>query len=100
MAAVVDIGTARARDKRTMPHNLDAEASIIGGVLIRNELLPELAAIEIDDFYLYHHRLVWEAIRNLESAHQPIDIVTLEAEIQRRGKLEAIGGVAFLGELA
>lgn len=96
-AAVAEI---RRPPERVMPYNLDAEASIIGGVIIRNESLLDLSTLEIEDFYHLPHRVVWEAIRNLEQARQPIDIVTLEAEIERRGKLEAIGSVAFLGELA
>lgn len=100
-AEVVDIATAAPRrDRRTMPYNLDAEASIIGGVIIDNESLLDLAAVEIDDFYLLQHRVVWEAVRNLEVARQPIDVVTLEHEIDKRGKLDAIGGIGFLGELA
>jgi replicative DNA helicase len=43
---------------------------------------------------------VFEAMRNLETAQQPIDVVTLEAEIAKRGKSDSIGGIAFLGELA
>lgn len=96
-AAIANI--AREPARRVMPHNLDAEASILGGVIIRNESLLDLQAVEIDDFYLHQHKVVWEAIRNLEVARKPIDVVTLEAEIDRKGKLDAIGGIAFLGEL-
>jgi replicative DNA helicase len=98
-AEVVDINTARA-NRRAMPYNLDAEASIIGGVLIRNESLDDLTTVETDDFYLNQHKVVWDAVRNLQHARQPIDTVTLEHEIDKRGKLEAIGGVGFLGDLA
>lgn len=87
-------------ERRTLPHNLDAEASILGGVILCNELLADLAELEIDDFYHHQHKVVWEAIRNLESKECPIDVVTLENEIERKGKIEAIGGIAFLGELA
>jgi replicative DNA helicase len=85
---------------RPLPHNIDAEASILGGIVLRNELLAELDTLEIDDFYHHQHKVVFEAMRNLEARSQPIDVVTLDAEIQRRGKSDAIGGIAFLGELA
>lgn len=85
---------------RILPHNLDAEASILGGIIIRNELLAELDTLEIDDFYHFHHKVVFEAMRNLEAASMPVDVVTLDAEIQKKGKSEAVGGIAFLGELA
>ena len=89
-----------ARDRRVLPHNLDAEASILGGILLRNEVLLQLETLEIDDFYHHPHKVVFEAIRNLEAAAKPIDVVTAENEIAKQGKLEAIGGIAFLGELA
>jgi replicative DNA helicase len=89
-----------SRDRRVLPHNLDAEASILGGVILRNDVLMQLENLEVDDYYDHRHKVVFQAIRNLEATARPIDIVTLEVEIQKQGKLEAIGGMAFLGELA
>jgi replicative DNA helicase len=88
------------KDRRVLPHNLDAEASILGGILLRNDVLAMLDILEVDDFYDLRHKIVFEAIRALEAGARPVDIVTLENEIQKRGKLDAIGGIAFLGELA
>lgn len=88
-----------ARDRRVLPHNVDAEASILGGVILRNEVLLHLEALETEDFYDHKHKVVFEAIRNLEATSKPIDVVTLENEIEKVGKLEAVGGIAFLGEL-
>jgi len=85
--------------RRVLPHNLDAEASILGGILLRNDLLSQLDTLEVEDFYDHKHKVVFQAIRNLEATARPIDVVTLENEIAKAGKLEAIGGVAFLGEL-
>jgi replicative DNA helicase len=89
-----------ARDRRVLPHNVDVEGSILGGIIVRNEVLLQLETLEIDDFYDLKHKVVFEAIRNLEASSRPIDVVTLEAEIEKAGKLDAVGGVAFLGELA
>jgi replicative DNA helicase len=86
--------------KRVLPHNLDAEASVLGGILLRNEVLARLDTLEDDDFYDPRHKLIMQAIRRLEAATRPIDEVTLEDELQKVGKLEAIGGLAFLSELA
>ncbi len=83
-----------------LPHNLDAEASVLGGVLLRNEILTQLDTIEVEDFYSLKHQIVFAAMRALEAAAKPIDVVTVENEIEKVGKLEAVGGVAFLGELA
>src|ERR1044071_7838218 len=85
--------------RRVLPHNLEAEASILGGILLRNDVLTQLDTLEVEDFYDHKHKVVFQAIRNLEASARPIDIVTLENEIAKAGKLEAIGGVAFLGEL-
>jgi replicative DNA helicase len=89
-----------ARDRRVLPHNVDAEASVLGGVILRNEVLTQLETLEVDDFYDMRHKIVFAAIRALEAAAKPIDVVTLENEIEKQGKLDAIGGIAFLGDLA
>ena len=89
-----------SRDKRVLPHNLDAEASILGGVILRNDVLTQLDTLEVEDFYDLKHKVVFQAIRNLEAAAKPIDVVTLEVEIEKQGRLDAVGGIAFLGELA
>jgi replicative DNA helicase len=87
------------RDRRVLPHNIEAEASILGGILLRNEVLSHLDTIEVEDFYDNRHKVVFQAIRNLEASARPIDVVTLENEIGKSGKLDAIGGIGFLGEL-
>ena len=86
---------------RILPHNVNAEASVLGGVLLRRAALdaPAVAALEVPDFYSPKHQAAWMAIRNLEATSQPIDAVTVEVELQRLGKLDAVGGLAFLGEL-
>ena len=97
---VIPLHPPGAMSRRVLPHNLDAEAAILGGVLVRTEVLGELGHIETDHFYDMRHRVVWSAIRNLAHKRQPIDPLTLELEVERSGKLDAIGGVAFIGELA
>ncbi|MBA3538955.1 MAG: replicative DNA helicase, partial [Deltaproteobacteria bacterium] len=88
-----------AGGRRVLPHNLDAEASVLGGIILRNEVLSQLDTIEVEDFYDHRHQVVFQAIRNLEAVAKPIDVVTLEVEIEKAGKLDAIGGIAYLGEL-
>jgi replicative DNA helicase len=79
---------------------ISLEQSVLGGIILRPPLLSTLQSLEVDDFFDMRSRIVFQAMRNLETASRPIDVVTLEGEIERSGKLEAIGGVAFLGELA
>ena len=92
--------SARRDDARILQHDGAAEASILGGVILQPEALGVLEDLEVDDFYDNRHKVVFAAIRNLEARGAPIDVVTLEDEIRRGGKLEAIGGPGFLGELA
>lgn len=86
-------------DRPDLPRDVDLERAVIGGVLLRPELLPTLS-LDSDDFYSPHTRAVWDAMRNLEARKQPVDLLLLTAELDRTGKLEAIGGSSFLGECA
>ena len=82
---------------RHLPHKLELEQSVIGGVIVEPNALALLDTIEPRDFYDHRHVAVWSAIRNLESAGTPIDVLTLESELERMGKLDAAGGIAYLG---
>jgi replicative DNA helicase len=93
-------GDRRLRRERSLPHHLGAEASILGGIILRPEVLEQLPDLEVDDFFDLRHKTVFQAMRYLEAQASPIDLSTLEAEIEKQGKLEALGGVAFLGEVA
>lgn len=86
--------------KQSHRYSQEAEAAVLGGIILDQGRLAELDTLETDDFYHLPHRIVFEAMRNLETAQKPIDVVMLETEIAKRGKLEAIGGTGFLGELA
>ncbi len=85
---------------RVLPHSVEAEASVLGGVLLRNDVLTQLDTITEEDFYDPKHRIVFGAMRTLEASSKPIDTVTLEDELRRSNKLDAIGGLAFLSALA
>ena len=82
----------------------DAEASVLGGILWRADVLGKLADLEVEDFYHPKHQSVFSAMRNLEGASTPIDQVTLRAELVRQGRWESlggdVGGQAFLLEIA
>jgi hypothetical protein len=84
---------------KELPHETAFEAAILGGVLIRSDLLGQLD-LDVDAFYDHRHKVVFQAMHRLVDRAQPIDPVTLESEIAKTGKLDAIGGVAYLGELA
>lgn len=80
-------------------HSPDAEAAVLGGVLLNNGVLVSLP-LEVEDFYDPKHQAVYQAMRCLEATMRPIDPVTVEAELARVGKSEAIGGLGFVSELS
>jgi replicative DNA helicase len=86
-------------ERRVPPHNLDAEASILGGVMLKNDALNLIETLGAEDFYDPRHREVFAAIKALEQKSRPIDPVTLEEELAHTGKLQAIGGLSFITEL-
>lgn len=78
---------------------LNHEAGVLGGVLLRPEVLGLLHFTEVEDFHSPKHQAVFIAMRNLEASGRPIDVLMVEAELQRLERLEAVGGLAFLGVL-
>lgn len=84
----------------SLPHDTELEQSILGGVLLRNDMFARLVRLEVDDFYDPRNRHVFEAMRNLEATCRPIDLELVASELDRVGKLDAVGGYAYLGEIA
>lgn len=79
------------------PQNLDAEMSILGGILIDNDSLDRvLSIISPDDFYREAHRKVFAAIMRLAEDREPCDLVTLSASLKQAGELDEVGGAAYL----
>ncbi|TMG31217.1 MAG: intein-containing replicative DNA helicase, partial [Chloroflexi bacterium] len=85
---------------RVPPHNLEAEASVLGSLMLdRNAIVRVADFLRPDDFYLDHHAQVYRAALNLYDRSDPIDLLTLAAELERMLVLERVGGQAFLAEL-
>ena len=83
-----------------MPASLDAERSILGAILLDNEVLPQAAeSLRADDFSLDSHRRIYLRMMELNETSRPIDIVTLTEELSRKKEVEAVGGVAYLSSL-
>ena len=82
------------------PHNLEAEASVLGSLMLdRNAVVRVADFLRPEDFYLDHHAQVYRAALNLYDRSDPIDLLTLAAELEKMRVLERIGGQAFLAEL-
>jgi replicative DNA helicase len=86
---------------RTPPHSIDAEQSVLGGLLLDNRAWESVSEVlEDNDFYSHKHRNIYRAIKSLVDQEQPVDVVTVSEELDELGTLDEIGGIAYLGELA
>ncbi len=86
---------------RTPPHSIDAEQSVLGGLLLDNRAWESVSEVlEDTDFYSHKHRNIYRAIKSLVDQEQPIDVVTVSEELDELGTLDEVGGIAYLGELA
>lgn len=89
-----------AVSERTLPHNLEAERSVLGAVLIRNEAINHAAElIDSGDFFRLAHRRVFDSMVSLSERGEPIDLVTLAEELTREGAIQEVGGPAYLAAL-
>ena len=91
---------AYAREARALPNHPESERSVLGAMLRSNEAaLLAFESLAEEDFYDPANREVYSAMRALSETGRAIDLVTLDAELSRRGKLEAVGGAQYLIEL-
>lgn len=82
------------------PQNTDAEASLLGAILIDADAIVKIAdVVRPDDFYEERHRRIYEAILALYERHSPIDVLTLSDQLKGSGFLDMAGGAAYLTEL-
>ncbi|MBI4466685.1 MAG: replicative DNA helicase [Acidobacteria bacterium] len=85
---------------RKLPHNLDAERSVLGAILLDNQAFhPVIEILEPADFFLDGHRRIFARMIKLSEETHAIDLVTLHEELDRAGELEAAGGSAYLSSL-
>ncbi len=86
---------------RIPPHSIQAEQSVIGGLMLDNSAWDQIAdrVVEID-FYRREHQLIFRTIELLADRTKPFDVVTLSEELERHGKLDEAGGMVYLGTLA
>jgi replicative DNA helicase len=82
------------------PQNIDAEKSLLGAVLIDEEVLADITEhVTKKDFYDKRHATVYGAMIRLFEHHKPVDLLTLTDELKKKGELDTIGGSAYLTEL-
>ena len=88
------------QEARALPNHPESERSVLGAMLRSNEAaLLVFESLAEDDFYDPANREVYSAMRALSETGRALDLVTLDAELSSRGKLEAVGGAQYLIEL-
>ena len=95
-----DVPRERPSAGRIPPHNIDAEQSVLGSVLLRDDgFLNVNEIVSADDFYRESHRLIFKAMTDLFDRSEPHDLVTLTSYLKDGNQLEAVGGASYLASL-
>lgn len=85
---------------RTLPQNLEAEVSVLGGALLNNQVLDAVSeSVDPEDFYRESHGHIFRCMQELANRAEPIDLVTLAEELRRQGLLDRVGGTPYLASL-
>ena len=83
------------------PHSIEAEQAVLGSIMLDNSVWDTVAdRVTANDFYRHDHRLIFSAVAALAERRQPFDVITLSEHLEREGRLEEAGGLAYLGLLA
>ena len=86
---------------RIPPHSVEAESSVLGGLLLDNSAWDRVGDLLVPgDFYRYEHRLIYEVVSALVNETKPADVITVFERLQTQGKSEEIGGLLYLNSLA
>lgn len=82
---------------RIPPHNLEAEASVLGSALVDNDAIDRVEGLITPDvFYKEAHRKIWRAMEALRGRGEPVDLVTLAEELKKNSELDEVGGITYL----
>ncbi len=91
---------ATSKSPRMIPHNIEAEQSILGCNLIDdNAVLQVMNTLKVEDFYSQAHQTIFDAMIAIYRANKPIDYVTLTDELEKNGTLESVGGIDYITTL-
>jgi len=86
---------------RVPPHSIEAESSVLGGLLLDNSAWDRVADLVTDkDYYRHEHQLVYAAMAALINANKPADVITVFEQLQSQGRAEEVGGLTYLNSLA
>ena len=89
------------KELKVPPHSIDAEQSVLGGLLLDDEAWFKVSELLIsEDFYRSQHQVIYKVMMELSVDNNPMDGVTVADRLQSKGLLEKAGGVSYIGELA
>ena len=100
--SIAPVGKSFRSEDRLLPHDLNAEQSALGGMLLSLDIVHSILAegkIVARDFYAPKHEIIFTAISNLANHGEPTDVITVNAELTKMGKLAVVGGAEYLHEL-
>ncbi len=101
MVRSLEEGTAVEQRLKIPPNSVEAEQSLLGGLMLDNESWDKIADLIVaPDFYRKDHRLIFAAVAALIEDSQPCDVVTVSEYLDSRNELEAAGGLPYLATLA
>ncbi len=94
-------GDAQIESLRLPPHSVEAEQSVLGGLLLSNPSWDRIGDVVAEsDFYRHDHRVLWRVITKLIEDNKPADILTVAESLKLNGELDSVGGIAYLQQLA
>jgi len=96
-----DFADPQIEQLKLPPHSVEAEQSVLGGLLLDTSALDKIADLLTEgDFYRQEHRLIFQQIVRLSEQAKPVDVITVAEALELSGALEKVGGLPYLGSLA
>ncbi len=89
------------QSKRIPPHNIDAEQSVLGALMIDTDAMIKIAdRLAGDDFYKHEHRVIFDVMVELYNKSEPLDVLSIANRLEEKDKLKLVGGASYLASLA
>ncbi len=94
-------GVGRLLTESALPHSVEAEQAVLGGLMLDNKRFDAVAEMLTEsEFFRGDHGIIFNAMSALSEAGSPIDVVTLDEELTKRNEIERVGGIGYLAEIA
>lgn len=90
----------KTRELRIPPQNIDSEKALLGSLMLRPEGMYDVSdLVTRETFYVDKHRMLFDAMLELHTRHEPIDLLSVSTRLKERGKFDAVGGGSYIAEL-